>query len=134
VTRAIELRIPNQRPYHGVARLVVGGVAARHNLSYDALEDLQLALDTVLEADGYAAGDELRVELEVGEDSLAVVVGPLHATVVRGDLESAGGEELGIGRLLSALVEDLSVEARDDGAWLRLAKHGHGVKPTEAHA
>ena len=43
-------RIPHTKPpYHGVARLVVGGLAARLDLSYEDLEDLQLALESVLE-------------------------------------------------------------------------------------
>ena len=53
MTQAIELRIPNERPFHGVARLVVGGRAARHNHSNEALEDLQLAHLTILECDAY---------------------------------------------------------------------------------
>jgi hypothetical protein len=134
VTRNIELRIPNQRAYHGVARLVVGGLAARHDLSYETLEDLQLALGTVLEADGYAAADEIRVEFDVVEDEITMAIGPLRGDVVRADLESAGDDELGVGRLLATLVQEVHVEARDEGDWLRLAKRVGGVKPSGAHA
>jgi hypothetical protein len=134
VSRPIELRIPNERPYHGVVRLVVGGLAARHDLSYEKLEDLQLALVTVLESDAYTAGPEVVVELEVGDDSIALCVGPLHGDAVREELGSTDGEALGLGRLLGTLVEDADVETREDGEWLRLAKQVRGVKPAGANA
>lgn len=133
MTQAIELRIPNERPYHGVARLVVGGLAARHDLSYEALEDLQLALVTVLEGEQYPAGDEVGVELRVSDDSIELVIGPLKGDVVRAALESSS-EELGLGRLLGTLVEDAGVEAREDGDWLRLVKRADGIRPAGANA
>jgi hypothetical protein len=134
VTQAIELRIPNERPFHGVARLVVGGLAARHNLSYEALEDVQLALVTVLEGDGYAAADEIRVELQVEDEAIAIAIGPVHGDAVRRDLEESQDGDLGLGRLLGTLVEDAGVEAREDGDWLRLSKRVRGIKPAGTNA
>jgi hypothetical protein len=134
VTQAIELRIPNERPFHGVARLVVGGLAARHNLSYEALEDLQLALVTVLEGDAYSTAAEIRVELEVTDEAIAMAIGPLNGEAVRADLEQSSDGDLGLGRLLGTLVEDAGVEARDDGDWLRLSKRVRGIKPAGTNA
>jgi anti-sigma regulatory factor (Ser/Thr protein kinase) len=134
VTQAIELRIPNERPFHGVARLVVGGLAARHNLSYETLEDLQLALVTVLESDRYAAAGEIRVALEVADESIAMAIGPLNGDVVRADLQNSSEGDLGLGRLLGTLVEDVEVEAREDGDWLRLSKRVRGIKPAGTNA
>lgn len=134
MTQAIELRIPNERPFHGVARLVVGGLAARHNLSYETLEDLQLALVTVLESDRYAAASEIRVELEVADESIAMAIGPLNGDVVRADLQNSSEGDLGLGRLLGTLVEDVEVEAREDGDWLRLSKRVRGIKPAGTNA
>lgn len=134
MTQAIELRIPNERPFHGVARLVVGGLAARHNLSYEALEDLQLALVTVLEGDGYSTAAEIRVELEVTDEAIAMAIGPLNGEAVRADLEESSDGDLGLGRLLGTLVEDAGVEAREDGDWLRLSKRVRGIKPAGTNA
>jgi hypothetical protein len=134
VTQAIELRIPNERPFHGVVRLVVGGLAARHNLSYEALEDLQLALVTVLEGDAYSTAAEIRVELEVTDEAIAMAIGPLNGEAVRADLEESSDRDLGLGRLLGTLVEDAGVEARDDGDWLRLSKRVRGIKPAGTNA
>jgi hypothetical protein len=134
VTQAIELRIPNERPFHGVARLVVGGLAARHNLSYEALEDLQLALVTVLEGDAYSTAAEIRVELEVTGEAIAMAIGPLNGEAVRADLEQSSDGDLGLGRLLGTLVEDAGVEAREDGDWLCLSKRVRGIKPAGTNA
>jgi hypothetical protein len=134
VTQAIELRIPNERPFHGVARLVVGGLAARHNLSYEALEDLQLALVTVLEGDAYSTAAEIRVELEVTGEAIAMAIGPLNGEAVRADLEQSSDRDLGLGRLLGTLVEDAGVEAREDGDWLCLSKRVRGIKPAGTNA
>ena len=134
MTQAIELRIPNERPFHGVARLVVGGLAARHNLSYEALEDVQLALATVLESDEYAAAEEICVELVVTDDTIAIVIGPVHGDAVRRDLDESSDGDLGLGRLLGTLVEDAGVEAREDGDWLRLSKRVRGIKPAGTNA
>ncbi len=134
MTQAIELRIPNERPFHGVARLVVGGLAARHNLSYEALEDLQLALVTVLEGDAYSTAAEIRVELEVTGEAIAMAIGPLNGEAVRADLEQSSDRDLGLGRLLGTLVEDAGVEAREDGDWLCLSKRVRGIKPAGTNA
>jgi hypothetical protein len=134
VTQAIELRIPNERPFHGVVRLVVGGLAARHNLSYEALEDLQLALVTVLEGDAYSTADEIRVELVVTDEAILMAVGPLNGNAVRADLQESSEGDLGLGRLLGTLVEDAGMEAREDGEWLRLSKRVRGIKPPGTNA
>ena len=45
----ITLTIPREQPFHEVAHLVLGGVAARLNLTFESLDDLETALDAVLE-------------------------------------------------------------------------------------
>jgi anti-sigma regulatory factor (Ser/Thr protein kinase) len=118
----IKLRIPHETRYHGIARLVVGGLAARLDLSYEHLDDLQLALATVLENDGYSVGSDVTVELRVREDGVSIVIGPLVASELRADL-AEDGETVSLGRLLSTVVEKVEVEDRTDGGWLRLEKH-----------
>jgi hypothetical protein len=126
----ITLRIPHERPYHGVARLVVGGLAARLDFSYEHLEDLQLALASVLEAEGYARRDDVVVELDVGEETLTMSVGPLNGEQVKADLADKGAEAIGLGRLLGTLVETVDVENRNGDQWLRLEKRVR-VRPAE---
>jgi len=128
VTDAIKLKIPHQPPYHGVALLVVGGLAARLDVSYEQLEDLQLALESVLENGGYARTSEVTVELDVQDHGLAMIVGPLDGSVLKSDLEDQRDDRLSLGRLLGTLVEDVSVESREDGDWLRLQKRVQALR------
>jgi anti-sigma regulatory factor (Ser/Thr protein kinase) len=128
VTSAIKLKIPHQSSYHGVALLVVGGLAARLDVSYEQLEDLQLALESVLENGGYARTSEVTVELDVQDGGLAMVVGPLDGGALQSDLEDESDDRLALGRLLGTLVEDISVESREDGDWLRLEKRVQTVR------
>ena len=117
----IRLKIPHEKPYHGIARLVVGGLAARLDLSYEHLDDLQLALGTVLENEGYSRSAEVTVELRVRDDGVEMAIGPLHAPEVQTDLEKSG-DALSLRRLLSTVVERVELEQRPDGGWLRLEK------------
>lgn len=119
---AISLSIPHSEPFHGVARLVVGGLAARIDLSYEDLEDLQLALVSVLERDGYAAGPEITVRLLVGEGTVGIAIGPLDPAELAADLERQSEQGVPMRRLLETLVQEISVEERDGGHWLRLEK------------
>jgi anti-sigma regulatory factor (Ser/Thr protein kinase) len=131
VTDTIRLTIPNQPPYHGVALLVVGGLAARLDLSYESLEDLQLALESVLENGGYATEPQVTVELEVEDGSLAMTVGPLDGEAVKAALEEDREDRISLGRLLATLVEDVQLKRREDGEWLRLDKHMGPVRGRE---
>jgi anti-sigma regulatory factor (Ser/Thr protein kinase) len=117
----IKLKIPHEERYHGIARLVVGGLAARLDLSYEHLDDLQLALATVLENDGYVIGSDVTVELHVRDDGVSIVIGPLVTSELRADL-AKDDEMVSLGRLLSTVVEKVEVEERTDGGWLRLEK------------
>ena len=129
MTAPIRLKIPHQPPYHGVARLVVGGLAARLDVSYEQLEDLQLALASVLEDDSYVLEPEVTVELGVGENTLSLFVGPLDGQRLQADLDDNRDDRIALGRLLGTLVDEVSVETRGDGDWLRLEKRVHLLRP-----
>jgi hypothetical protein len=133
MTRAIKLTIPHEPPYHGVARLVVGGLAARLEVSYEQLEDLQLALASVLEEGGYVRDSQVSVELEIQDGGLSMLVGPLDGRRLRADLEDDSEERIALGRLLRTLVEGVGVEGRPDGEWLRLDKRVHVLRQEGSH-
>jgi len=123
VSDRISLTLPQGESYHGVARLVVGGLAARLSFSFEYLEDLQLALDSLLANDAYQAGSDVTIELLVEEDGVEMCVGPvtpaLRAALERQVDESEG---VGLGRLLGTLAESVEIESRDGAEWLRLVK------------
>jgi len=126
---SITLSIPHAKPFHGVARLVVGGLAARLELSYEHLEDLQLALESVLESEGHVEGDEVTVRLVVGPDSVVMEIGPLDPAALRESLDDDAGDSISLARLLSTLVEEVSLEEREGGHRLRLEKRVPMTKP-----
>jgi anti-sigma regulatory factor (Ser/Thr protein kinase) len=127
---SITLSIPQSPPFHGVARLVVGGLAARLDLSYEHLEDLQLALASVLENDDYLVEPSVTVRLSVEAGSVGMEIGPVQPRL-RADLEPGGDAEDGlpIRRLLSTLVDEIALEGEGGEEWLRLEKHVPTRKP-----
>src|SRR6266516_3914228 len=104
----------------GVARLLVGGLAARLDLPYEQMDDLQLAAESVLAVDATEDG-EVVLELELREDAIEIRIAPFDGQA----FEQAAAEEpegLSLDRLLAALVDDLRVDRRDGVDWLVLEK------------
>ena len=118
----IWLTLPADEAFHGVAHLVLGGLAARLNLTYEDLEDLELALDTLLERTN---GDgEVTVVVHVGDGTVRTVVGPFSA--LRAELEAAGSDSLDLKRILTAVCDRVQVEDRDGLQWVELTKRVRG--------
>lgn len=117
----VRLRIPYSRPWAGVARLVLGGVAARLALPYEQLQDLELALDSLLAEEAYG-GEQITVQIEVTEALVALRLGPLDGKALRRDLAREVSGEIGLRRLLEAVTERIELGVDGDGDWLRLEK------------
>jgi hypothetical protein len=116
----IILTVPREREFFPVAHLVLGGLGVRLNLTLESLEDLQVALAGLLEREDASRQVTLRVRMT--ERGLEAELGPFDGTGLRTDLEREPGEELGLRRILDAVVDDVSVDARDDGSWVVLRK------------
>jgi hypothetical protein len=113
----IVLTIPREESFHEVAHLVLGGVAARLNLSFESLDDLETALDAVLER---AAEDgELTVKLRLADGAIHAVVGPFSAERLRDELEREPSVGVDLRRVLDTVVDGYQLDA--DG-WLELTK------------
>jgi hypothetical protein len=113
----ITLTIPREEPYHEVAHLVLGGFAARLNLSFERLDDLETALDAVLER--ASSNGHVTVKLCLAEGSLRATVGPILGEAVRGELARESGDEVTLRRILDTVVDGYELDA--DG-WLELRK------------
>jgi hypothetical protein len=121
----ISLTLPDAARYVTVARILVGGLAARLDLSYEALDDVQLAVETVLGERRLLPGGEITVELAVSDGALVVDIGPVDGDAVRRSL--ADDDPLGLRIVLSAVVDAILVEQRDSTGWLRLVKRAHAL-------
>lgn len=127
----VALSFPRDSRYYAVARLVVGGMAAPLQMSYDALDDLQLAISSLLDHEELATqgatadglGD-VQLRLEVDEHQLVAGLGAFATgSLDRAFQRSAEqGGEMGLQRLLDTIVDDVSVAAEDDGEWVTLTK------------
>jgi hypothetical protein len=115
VTDEITLTIPREPGYEGVAHLVLSGLAVRLNLTVENLEDLQIALDTLLDtSDG---GGELTVAMRLLDGHLETVVSPVSVRLLN-EIEREAGDQLGARRVLDSTVDDVHV----DGDRVRLTK------------
>lgn len=121
MTDQITLTMPRERPFFGVARLVLAGLATRLDVTVESLEELELALDGLLERrDG---AEEITVSLDITDNELHARVGPFQGKGIRADLEGELGASLTLRRLLEAVVDGYQITEQDNGLWVELRKH-----------
>ena len=115
----ITLRLPRERPFFGVAHLVVGGLAVRLDLSFEQLEDLQVAIGELL--DQHETEREITVSVRVEDETIHALVGPFDATLER-ELARDAGDSVGLRRVLETVVDGVEVTNRDGQPWVELTK------------
>jgi hypothetical protein len=120
VTDEIVLTLPRDREFYGIAQLVLGGLAVRLDLTFETLEDLQLALASVLER----PDDDVDVNVTLRVDGRVVhaLVGPFDSEALRAHLERQTRDELSVARLLDTVVDQVEIDEREEGAWIALTK------------
>jgi hypothetical protein len=118
----ITLTFPREPDFQRVAHLVLGGLAVRLNLTIENLEDLQIALDSLLErTDHEDRKGDITVRMSLHDDALEAVVGPLSARLLD-EIDEEAGDELRLRRVLESTVDDVQV----DGDSVRLTKRVGG--------
>ncbi len=122
MTDVVTLQLPREREFHGVAHLVLGGLAARLDLTYDVLEDMTTAIDELL--DRRDTGEDVTLSLEIEEGAIVTVVGPFKSNI--GDELRASDEGLGLRRVLETVADHVEVSERDGGQWVELRKQLEG--------
>jgi hypothetical protein len=123
VSDVVTLQLPRDRDFFGVAHLVLGGLGARFDLTYDVLDDITTALDELM--DRHEAIDDVTLEVEVGEGEITTTVGPFSGRVI--DELHASDAGLGLRRVLETVVDKVGVTERDSGHWVELRKHVEAV-------
>jgi hypothetical protein len=116
VSDEIVLTLPRERRFYDVAHLVVGGLAARLDLTVDNLADLQLALAGLLPR-GEGDGD-ITVALRLAGETLNGRVGPFDAEPLRRELEREGGDGYGTHHVLEAVFDTYRLDVQDGAAWV----------------
>ena len=106
VNDTIVLTIPTDSAYRGVASLVLGGLGSRLELPYERMDDLQLAVLSMLDA---SRDDDASVEIRADDGRVAVSVGPLRDGTEDDD---------GLGLVLTRLTDGIEAARRDDASWL----------------
>ena len=117
-TDEIRLALPAQEDFRHVAHLVVGGLAARRDLTYDVLEDLQVAFDALLACRDDE--EEIVVTMCVDDGEVRATVGPFSRDALA-HLDRGPGD-LPLRRVLDTVLDDVSVDERDGGSWVDLRK------------
>jgi hypothetical protein len=106
----ITLTFPREPDFQRVAHLVLGGLAVRLNLTIENLEDLQIALDSLLErTDHEDRKGDITVRMSLHDDALEAVVGPLSARLID-EIDEEAGDELRLRRVLESTVDDVQVD------------------------
>ena len=102
-----------------VLRRVVGMLAARADLPLDRLDDAILVADLIAaRAPAHTRDDEVRVEFEPGDRSLALVVGPLRPG--GGDALIVDAAVPGVGNVIEQLADELMVISQGEDEYLRV--------------
>ena len=105
-TDTVIVEFPATEGYRGVGRLVLGGLASRFELPVDRVEDLLLAVESVL-VHGIE-GDIVRLTVDAGDEALRVRLGPLA---------DGGVNDPALERVLRPLVDEASdVSVEENGA------------------
>jgi hypothetical protein len=106
VTDRIVLTVPAGARFRSVATLVLGGIGGRADLPYERMDDLQLAVLSILDS---TDGDAVTLEVESDDGGLAVAVGPVRDGTRNDD---------GLRLVLSRLVDGVAHEHRDGAEWI----------------
>jgi hypothetical protein len=122
----ITLTMPGERDFFRVAHLVVGGLAVRLDLTFENLEDLQVALATVLRE----LDREVTVSVRVQPDQIEASIGPFDSGDQELDLDREVEEGVPLRRVLETVCDSVDVVDGDDGRWVVLKKNVRVKKPS----
>ena len=115
----IVLTLPRERDFHRVAHLVLGGLALRLNLTLEVLEDLQLAVDELLESGAPEA--DVTLSMTVLPDAIEASIGPFPGQTVQRELER-DDDGVGLRRVLDTTVDRVELAERGGDDWVQLTK------------
>lgn len=116
----MSVSVPARADLVRVLRSVVGGVAARLDLSYDEIDDLRIAVDEACAAllDTASTDALFSLELRPDQDGLTITAA---ADSDHPTWPPDAGDSLA-GRVLTALMDETAFETRPGGLVVRMRK------------
>ena len=108
----VVVEFPATAGYRGVGRLVLGGLSSRLELPVDRVEELLLALESLITQD--LAADTVTMEAFTATSGLRARVGPFASSQIADE---------SVLRVLKPLVDDVSEQAGPGGYWVELGVH-----------
>jgi hypothetical protein len=121
----VEIDAPLDLAFQGVVRLIVGGVAEQADFGYEAMDDLQLAVERLLAETGQEG--RVKISFELGNGGVRTRIGPLGEGSLTAALQDGDDEtgKLTLRRVLATVVDSFGVEPASEGQIVvRLEKLG----------
>jgi hypothetical protein len=118
VSDQIKLTIPAEEDFRPIAHLVVGGLGIRLDLTFEDLDDLQVALEALLgcrDDDG-----DIEIVVDASDGAVRASVGPFARSAL--DSLERSDAPLGLHRVLETVCDTFEIDERDGGAWVELTK------------
>lgn len=121
-THTVSLTIPRDADLLPLFSMILGGIAIRRNLSLENLDDLQLAVDSVL-ADESGGRPDISMAVALYEEGLDIRLSPLTQQDLRDTLQlgavppGATDRCLDVCVILRSLVDSYTVHDLEDGSY-----------------
>lgn len=93
-------------------------MAARLDLAYEKMDDLQLAVESILLSHA-GSGETITLRATIEDGRLELWVGPVDAVSAAERLADKS-DPFGLVRVLATLVEEAELVEQGDGRWFRL--------------
>lgn len=116
-TEEIRLVIPAEEDFRPIAHLVAGGLAARLDVTYDDLDDLQVGIEALLALRDDVG--ELVISLSADNGTVRASLGPFPPEALHEDGPDGG---LDVHRVLGTVCDTHEIQQRDGAAWVELTK------------
>jgi hypothetical protein len=97
---------------------VIGGLAVRLELTFEKLEDIQVALGALL--DCCAEDDEVTIRVALEGTTLKLAVGPFDGKKLDDELDREPTDGPSLERVLEAVADTVERVERDGGTWVEL--------------
>jgi serine/threonine-protein kinase RsbW len=121
----VRITVPARAEFLHVVRTVVGNVAARRDLTIDAIEDLRIAIDEACAQLLVARGRSVTVEIRPDETGVVTIC----TTDADVDVWPPEGVQHSLAaQVLHGLTDSVAWERTSNGPSVRVGKRGIGVR------